>query len=279
MKFSVFTNITAVVAAHSLHSIKSRGYDLLPVSGGPAQIIHPKTLHPLIAESDIYTVSWAGAAYTTPPNNTHFTSVSGRFTIPLPLLPLPAISNTKYYIAAWVGLDGLTYTSAIFQAGVQITASLNPTNSQTVYEYQAWTEWYPSPPVFFNSTQLAVKAGDIIDISLVTTSSSSGKAVLSNISTNKNITRTVIAPSATATLKGTNAEWVVEDPQSGGKNVPFANFSPVTFSSCTAGTADGKKLSSSGANTIQLYNTTSSKVVTSVQLPGEGVVIVSKIKI
>lgn len=266
----------------SLHHVKVRDEPFQPFSG-PAKIVQTKSFKPELASttnSVIDTINWAGAVYTSPPNNTRFTSVGGRFTIPLPLLPLSAVPKTTYTTGIWIGLDGLTYQSAILQAGVRVTVTLNATSLQPIYEYRAFTEWYPSPATFLNSSQLAVNAGDILDISITSHSPFSGIITLSNISTQQNITQTLGAPSPAAILKGQNAEWIVEDPRnSATTELPFPDFEPITFDSCVAGTADGRIIGSSGSTEVELFNTTSNRVVTSVTMPGEGVVVVSNLNV
>jgi len=262
-----------------LHQFQARDDSLQPFSG-PAILVHTKSFKAQTADSAIDTINWAGAVITSPPNNTRFTSVGGRFTIPSPLLPLPEVPKTTYTAGIWIGLDGLTYQSAILQAGVRVTVTLNATSFQPIYEFRAFTEWYPSPAVFFNSSQLAVNAGDILDISISSQSPFSGTVILSNLSTNQNVTRMLSAPSPASTLKGMNAEWIVEDPRnSATTELPFPNFEPITFDACVAGTADGRKVGSSSATEVELFNTTSNRVLTSVTMPGEGVVVVTKLDI
>jgi len=284
MKFTLLALVTAA-AAVALPDRRQVRDDSVPISG-PVQYVHWGSNRPLTEgagfnqqsdEFDLDTVNWAGAVYTSPPANTNFTYVAGRFTVPTPLLPSPWIPNTKYTAAVWVGLDGLTAQSAILQAGVEVSVTLNITSFEIIYEYRAWTEWWPASPVFFSSTQFAISPGDIVSISINATSPTSGIATLSNANKQINISHNVSAPSASATLKGQNAEWIVEDPRNSATTEdPFVDFAPVSFDSCIAGTADGRYVDASQAETVEIYSLSLAKTITSVATPGEGLVTVTK---
>lgn len=75
-----------------------------------------------------YSENWAGVFFESPPSGETYSTVTGTFTV-------PSISGNGA-ASAWVGIDGVTYTDAILQAG------LNFTISDGTISYDAWYEWY-----------------------------------------------------------------------------------------------------------------------------------------
>lgn len=68
-----------------------------------------------------------------------------------------------------------------------------------------------------------------------------------------------------------NAEWIVEDYQSGSGLVPFADFETVTFTDASATTVTGKKIGPRGAGPVDIKQ--DHKVLTSVSTSKHEVVI------
>lgn len=176
-----------------------------------------------------YSNNWAGVVRESPPPSATYNAVSATFTVPDPT----ATDNSGDLQAAsvWVGIDGDTYTQAILQTGIDSYIQ----NGQKSYD--AWYEWYPQNAENLN---LGLTAGDVIVATIMSTSSSKGVAIIENKSTGRSVTKTLSAPSTAATLAGQNAEWIVEDFNIGGSQVPFANFGQVTFSGAEATAGDGK---------------------------------------
>lgn len=176
-----------------------------------------------------YSNNWAGVVRESPPPSATYNAVSATFTVPDPT----ATDNSGDLQAAsvWVGIDGDTYTQAILQAGIDSYIQ----NGQKSYD--AWYEWYPQTAENFD---LGLTAGDVIAATVMSTSPSKGVAIIENKSTGQSVTKTLSAPSTSATLAGQNAEWIVEDFNSGSSQVPFANFGRVTFSGAEAKAGGGK---------------------------------------
>ena len=224
--------------------------------------------HPLIPVGSIvegppnashiqYSSNWAGAVITSPPAGQTFTSVQGQFTV-----PKPSTSSTGSYSAsAWVGIDGDTYSAAILQAGADFTVTKSGSSSS--YSYDLWYEWYPNYAIDFSN--FPVTSGNVINVKVTATSTSTGTVVMENLTTGKTVTQSVSAPSSSSHLGGQNAEWIVEDFDSGGSQVAFANFGTVTFTGCVAKTASST-LSVSGATVIEIENS-SGQVITDVSIP------------
>ncbi len=160
-----------------------------------------------------YSSNWAGAVLTAPPAGTTFSAAYGTFTVPTP--------SGAGSAAAWVGIDGDTYQSAILQAGVDFTV----TNGRVSYD--AWYEWYPAYSYDFSG--ITISAGNVITVSIVSSSSSRGTVTITNVSTGKSVSKSLSAPSSSSHLGGQNAEWIVEDYEENGSMVEFSDFGTVTF--------------------------------------------------
>lgn len=205
-----------------------------------------------------YSSNWSGGVLTAPPSGTTFTSVTAQFTVPKPSLPLGATQDS--YASAWVGIDGDTYTKAILQTGVDFGIS---TSGQVSYD--AWYEWYPDYAYDFSGIDIGT--GDDIKITVTSTSNKAGSAVIENLSNGQSVTQSVTAPASTATLGGQNAEWIVEDFESNGGQVPFADFGKVAFTNAAAGTAAGGSVGTSGVDLLDISQ--NGKVLTSASVPSD----------
>ncbi|CAN8095609.1 unnamed protein product [Discula destructiva] len=172
-----------------------------------------------------YSQNWAGAILV----NSGFTSVTGTITVPT---PTSANNGQESAGAAWVGIDGNTCTSAILQTGIDWYVQ------GSTISYDAWYEWYPDYAYNFPAT-FTIKAGDSLRMTVTATSTTSGTAVIENLTTGQRAAQT-FTNVAYGSLCQTDAEWIVEDFQScdvNGQNcglVPFANFGAVTFSNSAA---------------------------------------------
>ncbi|KAJ3735994.1 putative aspergillopepsin-2 precursor [Lentinula guzmanii] len=142
-----------------------------------------------------YSENWAGVFFESPPSGETYSAVSGTFTV-------PSISGNGG-ASAWVGIDGVTYTDAILQAGVDFTIS------DGSISYDAWYEWYPDAAYDF--TSFDISEGDSITVSVEATSDSEGTITLENITTGQSVTQAVSAPDSSTVISGQNVEWIVED--------------------------------------------------------------------
>jgi hypothetical protein len=203
-----------------------------------------------------YSSNWAGAVLTAPPAGETFNAVSGQFTVPTPSAPSGG-GGGDYSAAIWVGIDGDTYSNAIWQSGIDVTIS----NGQVSYD--AWYEWYPINAI--DIPNFSISSGDVISVSITSSSDSEGSVVLENISTGQSVTQSASAPSSNAVLAGQNAEWIVEDYDAGGSQVSFADFGTVLFTNAVAGTSS-QIVGTSGATIIELQNS-NGKVLTDVTVP------------
>ncbi|KAL4869569.1 hypothetical protein BDV12DRAFT_76144 [Aspergillus spectabilis] len=203
-----------------------------------------------------YSNNWAGAVRENPPPGGPYTAVSATFTVPQ---PTAVPGNTGMQAgSAWVGIDGDTYSGAILQTGVDFYIENGKTHND------AWFEWFPDYAYDFN---LAVNTGDVIVAIVEAFSPSEGVAIIENKSSGQKATQTVKAPRAEATLAGQNAEWIVEDFQSGDMVVALADFGSVGFTGCEARVNDGSVVGLDGATIIELKQ--KEKVLTEVAVQGD----------
>lgn len=203
-----------------------------------------------------YSSNWAGAVLTAPPAGETFNSVSAQFVVPSPSVPSGG-GDGDYSAAAWVGIDGDTYGNAIWQSGVDFTVSGGEVS------FDAWYEWFPGPSV--DISDFSFSAGDTISITVSSSDDSDGSVILENVSTGQSITEYASAPSPDAVLGGQNAEWIVEDFDVGGSQVPFADFGTVLFTNAVASTSS-QSVGTDGASIIDI-KASNGKILTDVTLP------------
>ncbi|KAI4150419.1 MAG: hypothetical protein LQ340_004088 [Diploschistes diacapsis] len=266
MKYSIIT--ASLLAATAF----ARPHGSAVSERAARRAVQGRKTHPLIpatgttdapanaANTTSYSTNWSGAVLTAPPAGTTFDSVSAQFTVPSVAPPSSASGAGSWSAAAWVGIDGDTYGKAILQAGIDFTAT-RASGGGVSQSYHAWYEWYPA--VSHDFSGITMKAGDTISVSCTSSSPSQGVCKIENTSNGQTVSKTMSAPSATATLGGKNAEWIVEDFEQGSSLVPLAHFGDVTFSNAQA-SAGGQTVGLNGAQMIDIRQ--SGKVETSVQI-------------
>ncbi|KAK7420921.1 hypothetical protein QQX98_002485 [Neonectria punicea] len=197
------------------------------------------TLEELTNSSHVeYSSNWAGAVLV----GTGFNSVTGTVKVPKPTIPSGGNTRTTYYASAWVGIDGDTCANAILQTGIDVGIQ------GSTYIYEAWYEWYPDYSYTF--TGFAISAGDSIKMTVKANSKTSGTATIQNLTTGKSTSHTF--SSQTYSLCETDAEWIVEDFQSGSSLVAFADFDEFVFTDAKATTTSGSTVGVSGATILDI---------------------------
>lgn len=254
MKATIFLFTAALAAAVPPNRLAER---IARRSGGAIRSSHP--LVPVSApegaadfasnetQATEYSGNWAGAVYPNPPSGS-FTQVSGYFNVP------QASGSSGSSASGWVGIDGDTYGGAILQTGCDF-------NIQGGND--CWYEWYPDYAYDFSGFNPS--PGDTIFAQVIATSNSKGTAKLTNQRTGQSVTKTLSAPSSSATLQGRNAEWIVEAYEENGSQVTLANFGTVKFTSAQA-IANGKNVGTSGADIIDMRNS-NNKVIATGSIP------------
>ncbi|KAJ5120986.1 uncharacterized protein N7515_008947 [Penicillium bovifimosum] len=235
MKFTTTTILTtAMLAGSSLAAPRSGLLERLQARGALSRRSVPAERNGvLLKEASLggnlqYSKNWAGVVREEPPASATYNAVSATFTVPTPTAT--DNSGDMQAVSAWVGIDGDTYTKAILQTGID---SYIQNGEQT---FDAWYEWYPKNAENFD---LKLSAGDVIIAKVESSSPSRGVAIIENKSTGKSVTKTLDAPSTSATLAGQNAEWIVEDFNAGSTMVPLVNFGKVDFTGAQARAGSG----------------------------------------
>jgi len=194
-----------------------------------------------------YSSNWAGAVLIA--DSATYTAVTGTFTVPTPSKPSGGGSGS-YSASAWVGIDGDTCGNAILQTGIDFTIDGGDVS------YDAWYEWYPDYAYDFSG--ISFSAGDTVKVTVTASSTTSGTAVIENVSKGQTVSKSI---SSSYALCEENAEWIVEDYEEGSSLVPLADWGTVTFTSAEATTNSGS-VSPSGATIIDIEQ--NNKVLTSV---------------
>ncbi|KIM93710.1 hypothetical protein OIDMADRAFT_137445 [Oidiodendron maius Zn] len=189
-----------------------------------------------------YSENWSGAVLV----STGYTSVTG-------IITAPSVSGSSGSAgSAWVGIDGDTCDTAILQTGIDWYADGT---------YDAWYEWYPSYADDFSG--ISISEGDEIQMTVTATSTTSGSAVIENLTTGEIVSQD-FSDVTDGSLCEYNAEWIIEDFEECDGNscslVPFADFGTVEFTSCSA-IQDGSTVGVSGATILDIEQ--NGKVLTS----------------
>ncbi|KFY13641.1 hypothetical protein V492_03125 [Pseudogymnoascus sp. VKM F-4246] len=243
MKFTTLTNALllagTVAAAPGTAMRRARATrqskPMIPVDGLTA-LSGPNNTH---VE---YSGNWAGAVLV----GTGYTSVTGTFTVPTP--------TTDGSGSAWVGIDGDTCGTAILQTGIDWTKS----GSKITYD-----AWFPDYAYDFSGISLS--AGNVVTVTVTATSKTGGTAVIKNTSTGQTVSHTFSNEASLGSLCEYNAEWIVEDFDSGGSQVSFANFGTVSFTGASA-VKSGTKVGVAGASILDIKQGTT--VLTDCSLSG-----------
>lgn len=241
--------------ARRLHNGKARHQSHPPYKPGSRQLLHPSNSHKEIVQEQ-YDSNWAGAVLV----GTGYTAVSAEFQVPTPQAPAGGDSSTQYCASAWVGIDGDTCSSAILQTGVDFCVQGGSVS------YDAWYEWYPDAAYDFSG--ISISAGDTIRVTVDAFSTSTGNATIENISNGQTVSHSFSG--VQGDLCEYNAEWIVEDFESGGGMVPFADFGTVTFTNAQASDG-GSTVGPSGASVMDIQQ--NSTVLTSSSVSGNSVTV------
>jgi hypothetical protein len=95
----------------------------------------------------------------------------------------------------------------------------------------AWYEWVPEPA--YSLSGITISAGDVISLSVMVLSATSGEVRIENVSNGDTVTQLLTSNTPLCGPSQT-AEWIVEDYTVNGDRVPFANFGTVAFTDTVA---------------------------------------------
>ncbi|KZV64513.1 concanavalin A-like lectin/glucanase [Peniophora sp. CONT] len=175
--------------------------------------------------------NWAGSVNMD--DNAGWKDVTGTVVVPTPNAPPGTNGTASAFI--WVGIDGAgtnpSCSGQILQTGIQIAVT------KGVVSYQAWHEWWPAEATYWPTSTIEIHAGDTVTMTVKATSSTSGNATVTNHNTGQTAWHHYVGD--THPLGGCLSEWIVEDYSVGNAEVPFANFTTVTFTDARATAANG----------------------------------------
>jgi hypothetical protein len=160
-------------------------------------------------------------------------------------------------------LDGDTCQSGLIQTGVFWCVQ------DGSYSYEAWYEYIPEASIAFSD--VTVSSGDVITVTVTRDGTNGGTTTLENTSNGQTGTHT-FSGQTDGTLCGTNAEWIVEDFESGSSLVPFANFGTVTFTGSTA-VIGGNTVQAGGDSATIIDLTQNGSDLTSTNISGDTVTV------
>jgi hypothetical protein len=132
------------------------------------------------------------------------------------------------YSATWVGVDGLSGSADVMQAGTEADAYCNA-GYKGQQDY-AWFEWYPANE--YQISNFPIVVGGSVFVVVQASSNHSGTATFVNLQTGAYTVAGLTAPSGT-TLRGDSAEWIVERPAVGGAQTlgTLADFGEIPMES------------------------------------------------
>ncbi|KAJ4367217.1 hypothetical protein N0V85_009180 [Neurospora sp. IMI 360204] len=142
----------------TLGRIKSRTGDDSGLKIGTTTLRRVKRTNPIATSNN-----WCGSVRTTTSSN-QIKLIHGTFQHPT-CTQRPGVTQYPQAAAAWIGIDGDSWTSALLQAGT--VCKIN--NSTGIVENEVFWQWVPSGA--YTITNVPVFAGDWIDITINTTSS------------------------------------------------------------------------------------------------------------
>ncbi|KAK3492689.1 concanavalin A-like lectin/glucanase domain-containing protein [Neurospora hispaniola] len=185
--------------------------------------------------------NWCGSVQSTTSSN-QIKLIHGTFQHPS-CTQRPGVTQYPQAAAAWIGIDGDSWTSALLQAGT--VCKIN--NSTGIVENEVWWQWVPNGA--YTITNIPVFAGDWFDITINTTSSTAANI---KIMSSRGYTYTVNAWQGAA-LARVDADWVVERPYYGNTLTGFAQFTQVWFQNAYATLMSGtNSLGITGAKQYQI---------------------------
>ncbi|GAB1316169.1 Peptidase A4 family-domain-containing protein [Madurella fahalii] len=185
--------------------------------------------------------NWCGSVNYTP-STKQIKNIHGYFQHPQ-CSKRAGVTTYPQGVAAWVGIDGETYTNALLQSGTLCKID----NSTGISKNEAWWQWVPEAA--FMIASMPVEAYDWFEVTINTTSNTAGMVTITNLSKMHTYTISVVDG---PTLARVDADWVVERPYYGGSLAGFPSFSDVWFEDASATRTDGSNLGVLGASQFQI---------------------------
>jgi Peptidase A4 family len=216
------------------------------------------------ADQNFLIGTWSGAGIR---GGGPWTGIIGFWDIPTVSKPSePQGLEGGWNSSSWIGIDGFNeglVSTDVLQAGIQQKVSASGQAS-----YVAWYEWFTagdtSPDYVFqtNIQNFSVAPGQQVYCSVqYVNNKTAGSIYFANETTGQHFPIT-LAPPPGATFSGNTIEWIMEAPDGGEPESALPKFTPVTFTSAIACSANSTA-SPQGADTCNIV-TSSNKLLTSV---------------
>jgi hypothetical protein len=170
--------------------------------------------------------NWSGQALAN--GNTAFSSSSfgqilAQWVVSGVQQPVGTCSGTDVS-STWVGIDGLTASTDVLQAGTEGDAACS--NGITTENYYPWFEWYPGYE--YEITNFPILRGTSIYVIVEAISATTANATYINLQTNQYTVVGFKAP-AGVLLRGNSAEWIIERPTLGSILGTLADFGIIAM--------------------------------------------------
>jgi len=191
-----------------------------------------------LTEDNTNSSTWSGAVVQSPPPGETFKTVSARWIVPNTWPPPSAWNGNgwndgTYHCSTWVGIDGWNGIPELLQGGTasQVVVSGGQISSRSCY---AWYEWWPAGEIAFSG--FTVIPGDLVNCLVCAPNDNThGYVSILNESSRQTAHAPLTAP-GTASLAGTTAEWITEDPSNSKKQTyPMPDYGAAFFYDALAG--------------------------------------------
>jgi hypothetical protein len=187
-------------------------------------------------------LNWSGA-YITPRDGTVFSSIWGKFQVPMANQPLGGEASEKYHSSTWIGFDGQRryYSSTLPQIGT--AQNIDPNSGVPTKSFFAWWQWWvrdvPAQARPTPLTSPAIHAGDLIMCLMQVADDRAGVSfAITNLTTNRSVQFFQAAPLTDSgqpfKVPGATAEWVTERPAEAATLFQLPDYGTVDFHDCGA---------------------------------------------
>ncbi|EFW99492.1 aspergillopepsin-2 [Grosmannia clavigera kw1407] len=186
--------------------------------------------------------SWSGVVVQ--PGAGDIVGVSATFALPNVKLPTDGaqVKATTHTASAWVGIDGYSCGTGLWQAGVD-----GNVDESGAVSWYAWYEWYPAGTIVVDLGDLGV--GDKIFVNVTASSTTHGSVYMENLAAGKSFSKDV---TSTDELCLADAEWIQEDLVADSTAEGQADFGTITFANATAYTKTGTLPPTSDTNLMDI---------------------------
>ena len=196
------------------------------------------------------TTIWSGGIVF-PPDGDSMKWIEGTWTMPDASPPSGAQDGVWYSASTWIGIDGDDGSGDVLQAGCDADVVIS--GGVTQYQFNPWWEWYPAGSFWISN--IPVSLGDQLNclICVQANSTTTASIFLGNGTNSIGSFFAATAPTGT-NLRGNCAEWIVEALEIDTGIPELAQYTPVEFTDCNAGTVGGTTVQAGSGNTINMVD-------------------------